>query len=138
MSLQPELRPLLESSALGHVVTLEPDGTPQVTCVWLGLEGDDIVFASMGVWRKIANLQRDPRVVVSVEGTEPNDHGLMEYAVIHGTASVVPGGAAPLLKRLAQVYVGPGAAFPPTDDPTLGYVVRITADRIGGVGPWAS
>ncbi len=33
--------------------------------------------------------------------------------------------------------MGPDSGFPPTDDPDLGFVVHITADRVGGVGPWA-
>jgi hypothetical protein len=46
-------------------------------------------------------------------------------------------GLPPLLQRLAEVYLGPGIVFPGVDDPSLGYVVRITPERIGGVGPWA-
>ena len=39
--------------------------------------------------------------------------------------------------ELAEVYVGPGVKFPPFDDPPAGHVIHITAERIGGVGPWA-
>ncbi len=93
MTLSPELRVLLESPALAHLVTIDPDGAPQVTCVWVGLDGEDIVFASMAHRRKIANLERDPRVVLSVEGTGLNERNLLEYAVISGTGdSRGPGG----------------------------------------------
>ena len=50
---------------------------------------------------------------------------------------MVEGGAAPLLQRLAHVYLGPDVVFPPVSDPALGCVVRITPERVGGVGPWA-
>ena len=44
---------------------------------------------------------------------------------------------AELLGRLAHTYLGPDVRFPPVDDPPPGYISRITAERIGGVGPWA-
>ena len=129
-------RALLESDALGHLVTIDADGRPQVSCVWVGLDGDDIVFASLGERRKLDNIARDPRVALSVEGTEINPMGLREYLVVHGTARIVPGGGPELLQRLAHTYLGPDVKFPPMDDPPPGVVVHIAAERLGGVGPW--
>ena len=90
-------RALLESDALGHLVTIDADGRPQVSCVWVGLDGDDVVFASLGERRKLDNIARDPRVALSVEGTETNAMGLREYLVVHGRARTVsassPGGS---------------------------------------------
>jgi PPOX class probable F420-dependent enzyme len=129
-------RTLIESDALGHLVTIEPDGRPQVSCVWVGLDGDDIVFASLGERRKLDNIARDPRVSLSIEGTETNPMGLREYLVVHGRARVAPGGGPELLQRLAYTYLGPDVRFPPMDDPPPGVVVHITAERLGGVGPW--
>jgi PPOX class probable F420-dependent enzyme len=129
-------RALLESDALGHLVTVDPDGRPQVSCVWVGLDGDDVVFASLGERRKLDNIARDPRVALSVEGTVVNPMGLREYLVVHGTARIVPGGGPELLQRLAHTYLGPDVKFPPMDDPPPGVVVHITAERLGGVGPW--
>ena len=131
-----EARELLESAALGHLVTIDPDGRPQVSCVWVGLEDDEIVFASLGERRKLDNIRRDPRVSLSVEGTKANEMGLREYLVVHGTARITEGGGPELLQRLAYTYIGPGVKFPPFDDPPPGVVVRITAERLGGVGPW--
>jgi PPOX class probable F420-dependent enzyme len=127
---------VVTSGRLAHMVTLNLDGSPQVSLVWVGLDGDRIVSGHMGAWRKVDNLRRDPRVSLSMEAAGTNDHGLDHYLVVHGHAEVVEGGAAPLLQRLARVYLGPDVRFPSTDDPTLGYVLRITADRIGGIGPW--
>jgi hypothetical protein len=50
---------------------------------------------------------------------------------------VTEGGAPELLQRLAHVHLGPDVTFPPMPDPPPGYVLRITPERIGGVGPWA-
>ena len=130
-------RGLIESDALAHLVTIGADGSPQISIVWVGLDGDDIVFASLGPRRKLDNIARDPRVSLSMEGTGTNAMGLREYLVVHGTARIVEGGGPELLHRLAQTYIGPGARFPPMDDPPPGVVVRIAAERIGGVGPWA-
>jgi PPOX class probable F420-dependent enzyme len=130
-------RALVESEALAHLVTLEPDGRPQVSCVWVGLDGGDIVFASLGPRRKLDNIRRDPRVTLSIEGTGMNAIGLREYLVVHGTARIVEGGGPELLQRLARTYLGPEAKFPPMDDPPPGVVVHIAPERLGGVGPWA-
>jgi PPOX class probable F420-dependent enzyme len=130
-------RAIVESGALAHLVTLGADGRPQVSCVWVGLEGDDIVFASLGPRRKLDNIARDPRVALSMEGRETNAMGLREYLVVHGTARIVEGGGPALLQRLARTYLGPDVKFPPMDDPPPGVVVHIAAERLGGVGPWA-
>jgi PPOX class probable F420-dependent enzyme len=130
-------RALIESEALGHLVTLEPDGRPQVSCVWVGLEDGDIVFASLVERRKLDNIRRDPRVSLSIESTAINPIGLREYLVVHGTARIEEGGGPELLQRLAHTYIGPDAKFPPMPDPPPGVVVHIVPERLGGVGPWA-
>jgi PPOX class probable F420-dependent enzyme len=130
-------RALVESGALAHLVTLEADGRPQVSCVWVGMDGDDIVFASLGPRRKLDNIARDPRVALSMEGTEFDAMGLKQYLVVHGTGRIEQGGGPELLQRLAHTYLGADVKFPPMDDPPPGVVVRITAERLGGVGPWA-
>jgi PPOX class probable F420-dependent enzyme len=132
-----EARALVESSALAHLVTLESDGRPQISCVWVGMEGDDIVFSSLGPRRKLDNIARDPRVALSIEGDGFNQMGLKEYLIVHGTARVEEGGGPELLQRLAHTYLGADVKFPPMDDPPPGVVVHITPERLGGVGPWA-
>lgn len=76
-------------------------------------------------------------MAVSLEGTELQPRGLKQYLVVHGTARLEEGGAADLLQRLAHVYLGPDVKFPPMADPPPGVVMRITPERLGGVGPWA-
>ena len=118
-------RAVIESGALAHLVTLERDGRPQVSCVWVGLEDGDIVFASLGERRKLDNIRRDPRVALSMEGSGTNSMGLREYLVVHGTARIVEGGGPELLQRLARVYLGPDVRFPPVDDPPPGVVAHV-------------
>jgi len=132
-------RALIESGSLAHLVTLNADGSPQVTCVWVGLDGDEIVSGHLRAGQqKLRNVERDPRVALSIEGTEVQPPGLKQYLVAHGQARLVEGGAPELLQRLARVYLGPDVKFPPMDDPPPGVVMRITVDRLGGVGPWAA
>ena len=137
-SLPAEARELIESGPLGHLVTLNPDGSPQVTCVWVGLDGDELVSAHLAAdQRKLRNVRRDPRVTLSFEGTRVRPPGLKEYLVVHGRARLDEGGAPELLQRLAHVFLGPDVKFPPMDEPPPGVVVHIAVDRLGGVGPWA-
>ncbi len=126
-SLPDSARAVLESSALAHLVTLNPDGSPQVTVVWVGLDGDEIVAAHLPEHRKIRNMRNDSRVALSLETDTRNAMGLTQYLVIYGTARVTEGGAAELL---------PDVRFPAMDNPPPGYITHITVDRIAGVGPW--
>jgi PPOX class probable F420-dependent enzyme len=129
-------RALLESDAVAHVATIDDDGCPHVTLAWVGVEGDEIVLATLPDQRKLRNLRRDPRVVLSVESTTTNDWGLLEYLVVYGTARVTEGGAAETLQHLAHTYLGPDVVFPNMPDPPPGFVTRITPERIRGLGPW--
>ena len=136
-SLPDSARAVLESAGLAHLVTLNPDGSPQVTVVWVGLDGDEIVAGHLPEHRKIRNIRNDSRVALSIETSNRNNIGLTEYLVVYGTARVTEGGAAALLQELAHTYLGPDVTFPPMDNPPAGYVTRITVDRVAGVGPWA-
>ena len=137
MTLPESAKDLIRSGALGHLVTIASDGRPQVTCVWVAVDGDDLLTAHlMTGQRKLENIRRDPRVVLSFEGTEIQPPGLRHYLVVHGTASIEEGGAPELLQELAHVYLGPTVKFPPMDDPPPGVRIRITPERVGGIGPW--
>jgi PPOX class probable F420-dependent enzyme len=136
-ALPPSARELIESGALAHMVTLNRDGSPQVTCVWVGLDGDEIISGHLGRWQKLKNVERDPRVSISLESSQVNERGMREYLVVHGRARIEEGGGPELLQRLAEVYIGPGVKFPPMPDPPPGFVLRLTPQRVGGVGPWA-
>jgi PPOX class probable F420-dependent enzyme len=136
ISIPDSARELLESDAVAHVVTLNADGSPHVTAAWVGIEGDEVVLATIPDQRKLRNLRRDPRVALSVPTTTVNAWGLLEYLVVYGTARVTEGGAPETLQRLAHTYLGPDVVFPPMPNPPPGFVTRITPVRFGGVGPW--
>ena len=136
-SLPDSARAVLESPALAHLVTLNPDGSPQVSAVWVGIDGDEVVTGHLAERRKVRNVRNDSRVALSIETGTHNARGLVEYLVIYGTARISEGGAPELLQELAHTYLGPDALFPDMDNPPPGYITRIRVDRISGVGPWA-
>src|SRR5512132_2361645 len=134
MKLPESARNVVESDALAHLVTLNPDGSPQVTCIWVGLDHDEIVSGHLlADQRKLQNVARDPRVALSIESTEIQPPGLKQYLVLHGHARLEEGGAPELLQRLAYLHLRPEIRSPPMDDPPPGLVMHITPERIGGV-----
>ena len=136
-SLPRELRDLIESGPMAHLSTINADGSPQVTVIWIGLDGDDVVSGHMGRWVKLRNIERDPRVVLSFDAPRAPGVFLNPYAVLRAQATVEPSDEAwDLLNRLAKVYMSPQAEFPAPKG--RGYVVRYSVQRIGGVGPWVS
>jgi len=139
MKIPQSVRAVTEKGPLAHLTTLNSDGSPQVTVVWVGIENEEFVIGHLAVHQKVRNIRRDPRVALSLLGDKTNAQGLREYVVIYGNARVTEGGAVDLLQRLAPIYLGPKADFPPAAMRNIpGYVTRITPARFAGVGPWAA
>jgi PPOX class probable F420-dependent enzyme len=135
-SLSRELRDLIESGPMAHLSTINGDGSPQVTVIWIGLDGDDLVSGHMSRHVKLRNIERDPRVVLSFDAPRVRGVALNPYAVVRAHAAVQPSDATwDLLNRLAKVYIAPDAEFPGPKGP--GFIVRYSVERVGGVGPWA-
>jgi PPOX class probable F420-dependent enzyme len=138
MALPDSARELIEAGALGHLVTINPDGSPQATCVWVAVEGDDLLTAHLNPnLRKLQNVRREPRVALTFEGSEIQPLGLRQYVAVQGEATIEEGGAPELLQELAHVYLGPEVRFPAMEDPPPGVRLRIAVERVGGIGPWA-
>ena len=133
-----ELRQLIETGPLAHLSTINADGSPQVSVIWLGIDGDDLVTSHMSRKQlKLRNIERDPRVVLSLEAPREPGVFLAEHAVIKASAGIEgpTEDAWELLDRLAKVYVAPDATFPAPR--AAGYIVRYTVEKVSGVGPWA-
>src|SRR5262249_47016534 len=132
-----DLRDLIASGPMAHLATINRDGTPQVSVIWIGLDGDDVLSGHMNRYVKVRNIERDPRVVLSFDVLRQPGVFFNFYAVLNCRATIEPGeGAWDLLARLTKVYMGPDAAFPAPRKP--GYLVRYAIERVGGVGPWAA
>jgi PPOX class probable F420-dependent enzyme len=134
-NLTTELRALIESGPMAHLATINSDGSPQVTVIWIGLDGTGIVSGHMSHKRLVQNIERDPRVVLSFDGPRERGAKLNPYATLRARATVTPSDDTwDLLNRLAKVYMAPDAEFPAPKGP--GYITRYQVERIGGVGPW--
>ncbi len=110
MKIPKEIGDLIESGCLAHLVTLNRDGSPQVTCIWIGLDGEEVVAAHLPHNQKVKNIEHDARVAISLETHTKSSLGFTEYAVLYGHAHIEAGGAPELLQKLAYVYIGPASA----------------------------
>ncbi|HEX6388754.1 MAG TPA: TIGR03618 family F420-dependent PPOX class oxidoreductase [Solirubrobacteraceae bacterium] len=68
--LDPEVRRHLDAANTAHLATVLPDGAPHTVPVWVGTHGDHVVFLTGPRSRKARNLQRDPRVAISLAPAE--------------------------------------------------------------------
>jgi len=141
MKLNNAARDLIGKGADATLVTLNPDGSPQVSVVWVALQstpdGDELVSAHLAEHKKVRNIRRDPRVAVTIVSVGASGQGMRPYLSIDGTARIVEGGAPELLKELNPILGDPNMKFPPDNAPP-GFLTRIRIDKVGGIGPWAS
>ena len=138
MKIPQSVREVLAKGPLSHLTTLNKDGSPQVTVVWVGIENDEFVMAHLALHQKVRNIRRDARVALSLLSDKTNAMGMREYVVAYGNARVTEGGAVKLLQTLAPIYLGPGAEYPPPAMRYIeGYITRIAPARFSGIGPWA-
>jgi len=72
---------LVATGPLAHLTTVNADGSPQVTVVWVGID-DEFVMGQLGMWKKVQNIRRDPRVALSMLGPNTNAQGLRESLVV--------------------------------------------------------
>src|SRR5258708_30577509 len=139
MKIPQSLREVIEKGPYAHLATLNRDGSPQVTVVWVGIKGEEFVIGHLAMHQKVKNIRRDPRVALSLLSDKTNAQGMREYPVAYGNARVSEGDAVPLLQKLAKIYLGRKADFPPASMRNIpGFVTLIAPDRFSGVGPWAS
>jgi PPOX class probable F420-dependent enzyme len=141
MKLNDAARNLIGAGADATLVTLNPDGSPQVSLVWVALrstpDGDELVTAHLAEHKKVRNVRNDPRVAVTILALDKAGQGMRPYLSITGTARITEGGAPELLKELNPVLGDPNVTFPPDDAPP-GFLTRIRIDKVGGMGPWAA
>jgi PPOX class probable F420-dependent enzyme len=141
MELNDAARDLIGEGADATLVTLNPDGSPQVSVVLVALQstpdGDELVSAHLSEHKKVRNVRNDPRVAVTIVSLEKLGLGNRPYLSIYGTARIVEGGAPELLQELNPILGDPDTKFPPDGAPP-GFLTRIRIDKVGGIGPWAS
>ncbi|MGW2393484.1 PPOX class F420-dependent oxidoreductase [Streptomyces lydicamycinicus] len=129
-TLSDDLKQLLDTPVFVTVATVQPDGSPQVSPVWVKRDGDDLLISTTVGRRKERNLRRDARVSVVVQ---PFD-APYTYAEVRGSASLSTVGGPELIDELSRKYTGkPYAEFNPASaDDAERVVVRITPRKVVG------
>jgi PPOX class probable F420-dependent enzyme len=117
-------RGLLDGRNFATVATLNPDGGPHSSVVWVTREGDTVLFSVTTDKQKARNLARDPRVSVSIFDSE-NPYSSVE---IRGTAELVEDTRRTLPNVLSNKYLGEDA--PPDPDGVTRLVVRVIPEKI--------
>ena len=132
---------LFETDRYATFVTLNQDGSPPVSMMWISRDGDDLLFGVESRRVKVANLRRDPRLTVMIEDTENTPEGLRQHLVVQGTVSFTGPDLGEkwtdFMDRESHRYLGTDFPFPNRISST-GLIGRITVERVSGVGPWAS
>ncbi|GGO46470.1 hypothetical protein GCM10012287_16910 [Streptomyces daqingensis] len=125
-----ELKRVLDGPVFVHIATIQPDGSPQVSPVWVKRDGDELLISTTVDRRKTKNLQRDPRVTVLVHPADAP----YSYAEIRGTATLTTEGGRELIDALAQKYVGKSYAEfnPNSEQDAERVVVRVTPRKVAG------
>src|SRR6266498_492811 len=118
------VKKLLQDKAYGHVVTFNAQGNPQLTMVWIDVDGDDVLFNTAEGRKKPQNLRRDPRIIISVQ--DRNDP--QAYMLIHGTATLTEAGADAHIDKLAQRFLGVDK-YPYRQPGEKRVLVRVKVDR---------
>ena len=141
MTLNDAARALIGAGADATLVTINPDGSPQVSVVWVAVQstpdGDELVAAHLSdSYKKVRNVRREPNVAVTILAS-PKPGQQREYLSVNGTARIVEGGAPELLKDLAIALLGSDEHFPPPNSPE-GFLTRTRIDSTGGHRPWVA
>ncbi|MFB7514109.1 PPOX class F420-dependent oxidoreductase [Streptomyces sp. NPDC056144] len=124
------VRALLDAPNPAVLATIQPDGSPQTSVVWVGRDGDDVLISSQDGRRKIKNIRADARVSLTVHDGSAE----FRYAEIRGTATVTEDAGRAVAVALAEKYEGEGAGkeyleLPPEE---VRVVVRITPAKVLG------
>lgn len=128
--LNEQVRELVDDPNPAVLATINPDGSPQTSVVWVGRDGNDLLISTAAGRRKERNIRRDPRVSLTVyDHADPQ-----RYAEIRGLASVTEDAGRALAVQLAEEYEGPGAGaeylrLPPE---VVRVVVRIAPEHVAG------
>ncbi|TMR89889.1 PPOX class F420-dependent oxidoreductase [Nonomuraea basaltis] len=123
VNLPEEARKLLDAPNYATVTSLNPDGGPQSTVVWVRTDGDDVLFSTAKGRRKPRNFDRDPRASLLV--IDPEDP--YRYVEVRGRVTVIPDPEGALIEELSQKYRG----LPWEDKPGVErLIVRIRPDKV--------
>lgn len=116
---------LFDKANYAVAATLLPDGSPQATVVWIDRDGDQaVVFNTEEGRAKTANLERDPRVAITViDGQNP-----YRYVQVRGRATMTTEGGREHIDKLSRKYMGKD--YPMHNPEHSRVIVRVEPDAI--------
>jgi PPOX class probable F420-dependent enzyme len=124
VALNETARRLADANTFAMVATLNRDGGPQTSVVWVKRDGDDVLFSTTRQRRKGRNLMRDPRISLTL--VDPDDP--YTHVEIRGRAELTDDPDNALGNELAHKYLGVDA--PPDPEWARRVVVRVVAERV--------
>ncbi|RLK59801.1 PPOX class F420-dependent oxidoreductase [Actinokineospora cianjurensis] len=117
---------LIDGANFATLATLNPDGGPQTSVLWVRRDGEDLLLSTVAGRQKEKNLRRDPRVSVTVV----NKDNPYSYIEVRGAARLTTEGGDDLINELSEKYLGKPYSGDTPD--TVRVVVRITPERVTG------
>lgn len=130
ITLTPRQKKLVTGKNFAHIATINKDGTPTVSPVWVDVEGDNLIVNSEQKRLKVRNLKRNPAVAVSIMNSE-NPY---EYIEIRGkVVEITAKGGFEGIDKLAQKYLGRDK-YPNNLPDDVRVVIRIEPERVTGMG----
>ena len=119
-------RALIDGANFASIATINPDGSPQTSVVWVTRDGDDLLFSTVIGRRKELNLRRDPRVSVTIfDQQQP-----YSYIEVRGSVTLDPQGGRELIDALSNKYLGKDYGVEPEDNVRV--VIRLTPRKVTG------
>jgi PPOX class probable F420-dependent enzyme len=126
VSLNEASRALIDGANFASIATLNPDGSPQTSVVWVTRDGDDLLFSTVVGRQKERNLRRDPRVSVTIfDQQQP-----YSYIEVRGSVTMTPEGGRELINALSHKYRGED--YPVEPESTVRVVIRLTPQKVTG------
>ena len=124
IALNDEIRRLLDGRHFAVLATINPDGGPQTSAMWVGRDGDDVLFSTVRGRKKTRNMERDPRVsVCAYDPAQP-----YSYFTVEGAVTLTEEGGDELINELSHKYDGRPYTF---DAPgTVRVVCRLTPTKV--------
>lgn len=128
MELPQDIKDALDEQVFVHLATINPDGSPQISVVWIGRDGDRVLFSTAEGRIKPRNLEHDPRVALSF--TPPSDP--YRNIVMQGRVTKVATDGKWLINALSDKYRGNPDYKGKPGEVRVNY--ELTIDSVGGWG----
>ncbi len=115
---------LIDADTFATLATVNPNGSPQSSVVWVKRDGDDVVFSTILGRRKTRNMQREPRVSLTLfDPANP-----YQYVEVRGEVTMTEQGGPELIQELSQRYTG--GPFTEHDPASVRVVCRVTPAKV--------